>query len=151
MSFFDKVKSTFSQGRESLMKEVSKFKNAEFMEATVSACALIAYADGEVSAAEKQKMMGFIQNSEELQHFDTQKVIDVFNKVISKLEFDMEIGKAEALRTIGKVSNKPEQARLVIRVAIAIANSDGEFDNSEKAMVREICVDLGLNPAEFGV
>lgn len=151
MSFLNKVKSTFNQGRDALQKEVSKFRNKEFMEATLAACALIAYADGDVSSEEKQKMMGFVENSDELKNFDSTQIIETFSGFVGKMQFDIELGRAECLKVIGKVREKQDQARMVIRVAIAIANSDGNFDNAEKKVVRDIANDLGLDASEFDV
>lgn len=129
--------------------EISKFKNKEFMEAVVAGCAMVAYADGGASASEKQKMMGFIKQSEALKVFETDKVIDTFNKYLSKYEFDSGIGKGEALASITKLKGKPEQGQLLVRVCIAIGGSDGNFDKDEKKAVTEICRALSLNPKDF--
>lgn len=143
------LKTNASKAREALTTEVSKFKNKNFMEATAAACALIAAADGEVSAAEKEKMAGFIKNSPELKVFDIADVIKAFNDSIAKLEFDLSIGKAEALKLIGKIKSNDGASRLLVRVACAIGASDGDFDPQEKTACRQICLELGLNPADF--
>ena len=110
----DWLKKNTLAAREKLTTEVGKFKNKEFMEAIVAGCALVAAADGEISSAEKLKMSGFIKNSDELKVFDMDKVIEAFNRVCSKFEFDEQIGRAEALAVVGKIKGKPEQARLLI-------------------------------------
>lgn len=145
----DWLKTNVIAARDKLATEVSKFRNQEFMEAVVSGCALVAAADGNVSADEKRKMAGFIQNSAELKVFDMSKVIASFNAVIEKFEFDNEIGRAEALRTIAKLAKKPDAARLLVRVCCAIGGADGEFDEVEREACRAICRELGLIPADF--
>lgn len=145
----DWLKTNAQAARNKLATEVGKFRNQEFMEAVVSGCALVAAADGDVSSEEKRKMAGFIQNSDELKVFDMSKVIAAFNTAVEKFEFDAEIGRAEALRTVSKISKKPEAARLLVRVCCAIGNADGKFDEGERAVCREICRELGLNPADF--
>jgi tellurite resistance protein TerB len=145
----DWLKTNATAAREKLATEVSKFKNQEFLDATVAGCALVAAADGTIDADEKQKMAGFIQNSKELKVFDMKKVIAGFNEVCEQFEFDKTIGKAEALRTIGKLKKKPEAARLLVRVCTAIGAADGDFDADERAVTREICFELDLNPNEF--
>ncbi len=129
--------------------EVSKLKNRTFMEAAANGCALISAADGEVKSEEKMKMTGFINNSPELKAFNLTDVIKVFNDACSKFEFDFQIGQAEALKAISKIKGKDGEARLLVRVCIAIGNSDGNFDDKEKAACRLICLELGLNPADF--
>jgi tellurite resistance protein TerB len=37
----------------------------------------------------------------------------------------------------------------MVRVCCAVGASDGNFDESEKAAVRNICAELGLNPKDF--
>jgi tellurite resistance protein TerB len=138
-----------NEARARLTAEVSKFKNRAFMEATVASCALVAAADGTISAQEKQKMAGFMRNSDELKHFDMPDVIAFFEKVVGNFDFDAGIGKAEALKVIGRLRGNEEQARVMVRVACAIGASDGSFDEAEKAVVRTICKELGLNPTDF--
>src|SRR3989338_9969776 len=55
------LKTNTAAARTRLAEEIGKFKNREFMEAVVAGCALVAAADGDISASEKQKMVGFIQ------------------------------------------------------------------------------------------
>ena len=94
-------------------------------------------------------MAGFIRNSEELKHFAMPDVIAVFEKVVGNFEFDAGIGKVEALKVVGRLRGNEEQARVMVRVACVIGASDGDFDEKEQAVVREICAELGLNPADF--
>jgi len=143
------LKDKSNEARTRLTAEVSKFKNRTFMEATVAACALVAAADGTISSEEKQKMAGFIRNSDELKVFEMPAIIAFFEKVTGNFDFDADIGKAEALKVIGRLRGIEEQARVMVRVACAIGASDGNFDDGEKAVVRDICKELGLNPADF--
>ena len=40
-------------------------------------------------------------------------------------------------------------ARLIMRLTIAIAGADGNFDDDEKRVARKIAMELGLSPADF--
>ncbi len=131
--------------------EIKRFKNKNFMEAVVAGCAMVAFADGIVKPEEKAKMAGFIQRDESLKIFDMAKVIDSFEKYVKGFEFDTIIGKGEALKNIGKLKKKSDEARLLVRVCCAIGAADGDFDEDEKNVVKEICFELGLNPDEFGL
>lgn len=135
--------------REKLTTEVAKYKNADFRDAIVAGCALVAAADGDISSEEKQKMIGYMQTSNELKIFKMTDVMKSFNDVIEKFEFDKGIGQGEALKFIGKLKGKPEEAQLVVRVCCAIGAADGDFDAEEKAAVHMICVELGLDPSNF--
>lgn len=151
MSIFDKVKGALSTGREELTRQVGRFKNKKFMQGTVAVCARIAVSSDGVSAEEKQKMMGFLRSSDELKVFDTKEVIDFFNKLVSSFDFDMEIGKGETMKYILALKDQPDAAQLALRVGIAVAKSDGNFDADEQKSAREIAVALGFEPAEFGL
>ena len=151
MSFGNNLKGWVNQQKTQLGDTITRFKNKEFMHATVAGCALVAAADGDISTAEKQKMVGFIQRTDELKVFDMSEVISQFNKFAEGFEFDTFIGKAEALKAIATQRNNPEAARLLIRVCSAIGMADGEFSSSEQAIVIDMCRELQLNPAEFNL
>lgn len=151
MSFFNSLKDKFNAGRDELTKQVGRYKNRAFLEGTVAVCARIAVASDGVSAEEKQKMMGFLRASPELSIFDTTEVIQFFEKLVISYSFDMEVGKGETMKYILALKNKPEQAQLAVRVGIAVAKSDGDFDATEQANAREIIQALGFQPAEFGL
>lgn len=148
MGFFDELKSRATQVQASLSQEMSRFSNRTLMEAVLAGCALVAFADGNISREEKEKMLGFVRNSEALKHYDQNVVIETFQKHVGKLEFDLSIGRIEALKVIGAIK-KPEEARLLVRVCCAIGSADGSFDTNERKIVQEICRELGLNPSEF--
>ena len=145
----DWLKSNFEAAKEAAMNEVAKFKNADFMHAVIAACAKIAYADGIVDPKEKQKMMQFIQHSEELSVFKTEDVIASWNKTSGSFDFDLDFGSLEAMKKIGKLRGKPDAARALVRISIIIANSDGNFDDDEKKAVKEVCAELNVPAEEF--
>lgn len=150
MSFTDWLKKNVTEARDALNTEITKFKSKDLLEAVVAGCALVAYADGNVSSEEKQKMMGFLRTSDQLKVFDSGDVIKIFQKYVEKFEFDNTIGVGEVMQAVGKFRGKP-QAQLVVRVCCAIGAADGDFDEKEKAVVRRMCSELGLNPSDFNL
>lgn len=146
---FSWLKTKGAQAREALSAEVGKHKNRKFMEAIANGCAMVAVASNGAGPEEKQKMVGFIQNSPELKVFSLSDVLAVFNDSMGKFEFDPQIGQAEALKVIGRIKDNDGASRLLVRVTCAVGASDGDFDDKEKAASRLICLELGLSPAEF--
>ncbi|OCT16699.1 Tellurite resistance TerB [Paenibacillus pectinilyticus] len=144
-------KSWLQNTKQGLTDQVKKFKNKDFMEAVVAGCAIVAAADGSIDANEKQKMAGYMSRSEELKVFEMGDVITRFNHYAGNFEFDAMIGKQEALKSIAKFRSKPEIGRVIVGVCSAIGSADGDFDDKEKAVVRDICNTLGLNPSEFSL
>lgn len=145
------VKDWLKRQQNTVSESITRFKNQDFMEAVIAGCALVAAADGDISPEEKQKMAGFISRSDELKVFDMHQVIERFNTQVENFAFDHSIGKAQALKAIGRIKTNPEAGRLLVRVCCAIGMADGDFDADEQAIVREICAELGLPAEEFGL
>ena len=143
--FLNNVKEKMSE----LKTEALKFKNKEFLNASMAGAALIALADGEISSSEKQKMIKFIENHEALSVFTTKDVIDSFQEFVTQIEFDKDIGDAKAYAALGKLKSNNEASRLVMRMIISIAAADGNFDADEKVIAVKVARELGLNPADF--
>lgn len=148
---FASLKDWLGQQKTSLQDSVTRFKNKEFLDATVAGCALIAAADGTIDAKEKETMAGFIQRNDALKVFDMAEVTKSFNKFTDNFTFNATIGKADALKAVGKIKTNTEAARVLVRVCCAIGMADGDFSAQEQTAVKEICVELGLNPSEFGL
>jgi tellurite resistance protein TerB len=132
MAFTDWLKKNVTEARDAMSAEITKFKSKDLLEAVVAGCALVAHADGSVSSEEKQKMMGYLKTSDQMKVFDAGDIIKIFQKYVEKFEFDVAIGTGE-----------------VIRVCCAIGAADGDFDEKEKVVVRRMCSELGLSPADF--
>jgi tellurite resistance protein TerB len=47
------------------------------------------------------------------------------------------------------MKSNTEASRLLVRMIISIASSDGLFDNDEKKIAFKIAKELGINPSEF--
>jgi tellurite resistance protein TerB len=132
-----------------LRTEALKFKNKDFLNAAMAGSALISMADGSVSAEEKQKMIKFIESNDALSVFTTSDVIKAFQDFVGQLEFDKDIGEAKAYQALSKMKSNTEASRLLVRMIIAVAASDGNFDANEKTVASKICRELGVNPSEF--
>ena len=50
---------------------------------------------------------------------------------------------------LSKIKSIAEASRLLVRMIIAIASSDGNFDANKQRVAGKIARELGLNPGEF--
>lgn len=148
MAFKDFL-SNLKQKAGDLKNEVLKFKNKDFLNAAVSGSVLISMADGSVSSEEKQKMMRFIENYEALSVFASKEIVESFQDTMSQIEFDKDLGEAKAYDAVRKMKGNDDASRLIMRLIIAIAGADGDFDDDEQRVARKIAVELSLDPAEF--
>ena len=146
---FDSFLSQLKTKANELKTEALKLKNKDFLNAAMAGSALIAMADGSISSEEKQKMIKFIENNDALSIFTISDVIKAFQEFVGQLEFDKDIGEAKAYQAIGKMKSNSEASRLLVRMIIAIAASDGNFDVQERNIAGKIAKELGLQPSEF--
>ncbi|MFI0373417.1 tellurite resistance TerB family protein [Actinomadura sp. 1N219] len=149
MPFWDKLRESTQTMQTQLLSRKNDLKSGAFRDASMAMCALVAAADGSVDPTERQKTASLIASNEVLQNFPADDLQRRFNDNVSKLTADFDFGKVAVLQDIGKAKKKPAEARAVIQIGIIIGGADGNFDNSEKAIVREACYALGLDPAEF--
>ncbi|MGZ8158624.1 MAG: tellurite resistance TerB family protein [Methylobacter sp.] len=146
---FDNFLSQLKSKANELKTEALKFKNKDFLNAAMAGSALVTMADGSVSSEEKQKMIKFIESHDALSIFTTSDVIKAFQDFVGQLEFDKDIGEAKAYEALGKMKSNAQASRLLVRMIIGIASSDGHFDVTEKMVATRIAKELGIDPAEF--
>jgi tellurite resistance protein TerB len=144
-SLLDSVKKKASE----LKKGALQFKNKNFLKACAAGSVLIARADGDISSQEKQKMMALITHNEELKVFDQADVIKVFNEYLGYFEFDVDVGESKSCEALNKIRSDNTQCRTLMRLVIAIAAADGNFDSDEKIIAKKVALELGLIPSEF--
>ncbi|TDD25861.1 Tellurite resistance TerB [Actinomadura sp. KC06] len=149
MPLWDKLRESIPTLQTQLLSRKNDLKSGAFRDASMAMCALVAAADGSVDPTERQKTASLIASNEVLKNFPADDLQRRFNDNVSKLTADFDFGKVAVLQDIGKAKKKPTEARAVIQIGIIIGGADGNFDNSEKAIVREACHTLGLDPSEF--
>lgn len=149
MAFWDQLKAKAQEMSAQLMTKTSQFTNKEFANGAMAMCALVAAADGRIDHTERRKTAGLIASNKALSHFPSEELLQKFEWYCDKLSGDFDFGKLEATATIGKLRTKPEQGRAVIQIGVIIGGADGNFDDHEKAVVREACNAVGIAPAEF--
>ena len=128
---------------------VTKYMGKDLTEALVAGSALVSMADGIIQPSEKDKLLEYFRTSQEMRGINSNEVVSRFNYFVQRIQADSSMGKAEALRAIGKLAPKPDAARLVVRLCCAIGYADGEFVLKEKQIVEEICREVNMNPREF--
>ena len=149
MALWDQLKSKLTDLTSTTKTQVAKFQSKDFAKASMAMCALIAAADGTITADERRRTAQFIGSNDALSVFDPAELQQHFEFYSSKLDRDYDFGKVEAIATIGKLKGKPDAARAVIQVGIIIGGADGDFDKDEQQAVREACQAVGIPPSDF--
>ncbi|MFG2594437.1 tellurite resistance protein TerB [Streptomyces sp. 840.1] len=149
MALWDRVKESASTMQTQLNAKKNDLKSGAFRDASMAVCALVAAADGSIDPVERQRVASLIAGNEVLRNFPAEDLQRRFNDYCQQLISDFDFGKVSLLQTVGKVGKKPTEARAVIQIGIVIGGADGNFDSTERAVVREACFAAGIAPAEF--
>ncbi|MFC9425933.1 tellurite resistance TerB family protein [Streptomyces sp. NPDC056987] len=149
MALWDRFKESAATMQTQLMAKKNDLKSGAFRDASMAMCALVAAADGSVDPAERQRVASLIASNEVLQNFPAEDLQRRFDDYLNKLTADFAFGKVTVLQEIAKAKKNPAEARAVVQIGIVIGGADGDFDKTERAIVREACFALDLPPHEF--
>lgn len=149
MALWDRIKESAQSMQAQLEAKKKDLKSGAFRDASMAMCALVAAADGSIDPTERQRVAQLITSNDVLQNFPAEDLRQRFEDYLGKLTADFDFGKVTVLQEIAKAKKKPEEARAVIQIGIVIGGADGNFDNNERAVVREACQALGIPPHDF--
>ncbi|EFL24529.1 tellurium resistance protein [Streptomyces himastatinicus ATCC 53653] len=149
MALWDRIKDSAQTMQSQLLAKKNDLKSGAFRDASMAMCALVAAADGSIDPSERQRVAQLIATNEVLQNFPADDLRSRFDAYLDKLTMDFDFGKVSVLQEVAKAKKKPAEARAVVQIGIVIGGADGDFDATERAVVREACFALELDPAEF--
>lgn len=125
----------------------NRVKDRSTFKRVVQASYLIAIADGDFSSEEKQALARLIQDK--MPHFTVSDIMGVLDDCEKNVAFDETFGKQEIMNDVCKASG--DEPDLIIRTACFIGASDGDFDDNEKAVVRELCKRWDVRAEGYGL
>ncbi|WP_063734485.1 tellurite resistance TerB family protein [Streptomyces sp. RTd22] len=149
MALWDRIKDSAQTMQSQLLAKKNDLKSGAFRDASMAMCALVAAADGSIDPSERHRVAQLIATNEVLQNFPADDLRSRFDAYLDKLTMDFDFGKVSVLQEVAKAKKKPAEARAVVQIGIVIGGADGDFDATERAVVREACFALELDPAEF--
>lgn len=148
MGFLDSLKTIAGNFMADAEKALSRMSDKSTFERVVQASFLVALADGNVSDDEKVTLGKVI--ARKLPSFKAQEVAKLIEACADECALSPIAGKIALMENIQKASGT-EGARIIMLGVLAVANADNEFAPSEQAIAREICVNVGLSPREYGL
>jgi len=122
----------------------AKRKRERLLDAVMAATALVAYADGEIEAAERDEVIATLDDLDILRRAGAEEGIERFDAYAAELEDDLDAGQRHALTAIGELRGDTDMGKLVVDICIAISAADGEIEEEEEARINEIRETLGL-------
>lgn len=130
--------------------EMKKVENRDLMEAIIGGCLLVAAADGEIDADEISNLEKQISSNPSLKHFGGE-IGQVMNTFTQMLDAGFLIGKMKILREIEDIKNDSAHAEEVFVNMVVIAGADGEVDEKEIAILKEVAQKLGVRYQDYGI
>ncbi|PJE99654.1 Tellurite resistance TerB [Streptomyces carminius] len=149
MALWDRLKESAQTMQAQLEAKRNDLKSGAFRDASMAMCALVAAADGTIDPAERRRVAHLITNNEVLRNFPAADLQRRFDAHLETLTADFELGRVSVMQEVAKARKKPAEARAVIQIGIVIGGADGDFDATERTVVRDACYALDLAPHEF--
>jgi tellurite resistance protein TerB len=119
------------------------------MDAVVAACALVAQADGWVTAQERRRMIDRMSQSRSVRLFGLHEVTVAFEALNLRFDRDLDDGEAAAEAAVVGLRGQPGPSHLLIDTACSVAEADGGFDAEERGVILRLCGLLDLDPARY--
>jgi tellurite resistance protein TerB len=132
-------------------EQVGRYRNWPFLNAAMAACALVATANGKVSFCQRVRIDQILETLDRLREFDPHEGVDLFNDFVEKIVRSPAAGHDKALAALSVVAREKEVAELLIRLCLAVSESDGKISMSELSEIVSLCGVLGVEPRSVGL
>lgn len=116
------------------------------IEGLAAACAMIAYADGSITPAERGSMLERLEGVSGLGKLDTEDFLQAFEAAEQAYDIDGYAAQRSAEAKVGKLAAEPGVAVIVAHTAAGLAIADGTLAPEEHQAVRRLFCLSGLDP-----
>lgn len=147
MALMGNVQELAARVAEQMKGKLAQYQNQDFRDACMAVCALVAMADGVLSDSERRKVIACIERTEALSHFSAASLRDIFTNFCDLAKDDF--ARVDVYKAVRKVAGNADQADMVVKIALIIAKSDGDFAAIEKDVICQIIGVLGLDESAY--
>lgn len=130
--------------------EMKKIENRDLMEAIVGGCLLVAAADGSIDDDELLTLDKSINANPSMAHFGAE-IGKTINQFEQQLSAGFRIGKMKIMREIADIKSTPADAEEVFINMLTVAEADGDIDEKEMEILKEVGTVLGVRLSDFGI
>lgn len=130
--------------REPLLGSAAGGRNRPFVEAAMSAAALVAATVPRVNLARRHVLDQVLESVPALRDLDANAALDLFRERVDAIRAAPETARARALASVVAGAEDAAQARVLLRVAAAVARADGGVDEAAAKAVAELARALDL-------
>lgn len=140
----------FGKKRAEAAAKMHKVNNRDLMEAIVAGSIMVMYADGTVEASELEKLEKLIQSNDNLKHFGSE-INTCIAKFTDMFSAGALMGKMKAMRELDDIKATSEECEEAFVMMVEIALADGEIDDKEAAILKEVGQKLGVRVSDYGL
>lgn len=128
---------------------MGKMENRDLMQAVVYGAVYVAAADGELQAAELDKVEMILSNTPQLQGYGSE-ISNLMDRAKTDFKAGMRILRQNAEKELGDLAHSPSEALTVLNIMLTIAEAGegdkkGEIDPDELKALERAAKLLGLN------
>lgn len=141
--------SWFADVRGVLERYAHRAHDQDFVEATMAAAALLAYADGRITMVERLARDEALDRLAELRVLPADRAVTLFRGYAEAFKEDPGKTREQILEKVTPFKGEPELARLIVQVCVYIARSDRHFDETEREVIQELASALRVKLEEL--
>ena len=124
-------------------KDEPTLRQNELLDATVAACAIMAYADGNADEQERKRLLGLMRRIPLLEGFSRDDLADEFSMHERAFAIDHDAAMQKALESIAALRPNADESRALIKSCEEIMRADGVAHPLEHVALRSIMGALG--------
>lgn len=130
-------------------RDISKFEKKDLMEATVGIAILVMYADGSAKDSERSKIQRILANTPALTNYgpEVQSTFNRYDSLCSEVGYMA--ARVQILREIKQCQGDQHEMEDVLVTGLTVALADGEMDEKEDAILREVAGVFGMRLEDF--
>ncbi len=117
----------------------------DFINAAGAVYAWMCAADGVVTFEESKGFAEYLSNSPYVDQVSNEEFVTAYSEIAHAFEVDFEDGYNRTLVRIEAIASNKELAKGLIKVARQALIADGNFEEVEENVLREICNILGID------
>jgi tellurite resistance protein TerB len=129
-----------------LDKRRDRVRGRQFLEAVMAAAAHVAAADGETSFAELLGRDHVLKSVSELQVFEVQPAVTLFEEYADALQQDAVAGESRVFASVANVAGDIELGQALLGACVTIARADANFSQAEVDAIARLSDALGIEP-----
>lgn len=131
---------------EALRQGMGRHQRRAFWEATIAVCAFVAAPEGKVSFATRVRIDHVLDSLPNLKVFDTNEFVELFDRFVEEFRVSPRKARSRALDVARKGANDLDEAELLARIAMAVADTEASADVVDLEPIKVLCGELGVDP-----